>query len=855
VFELFRTLWPNYASTQGYLSLWFNPSKLSKHIPISILDRIGKEDIDELRDVNETDSVYFGLGLRRSDLGPDQRGTKGDVIDLPAFCLDIDLQAPEGAHKADNDALPPSIDEAGDKLLMGGPPPTAIIETGYGLHVYWAFKEPWRFDHGGAKGAAAAFKKFQQGYIERAKKLGWHVDLAASIDRVWRVPGFYNRKLGLGDKDPLVRDRWLEPSIRYGVEELVAVKKPAPTAPTAANPHGTFSVGSIPIIEHGDRFDTLRKSLANLQNDESREMFRAILAGESFAPGGERDAALQRACSIIAWLTPARPFEAEDLAELFRPSLAVWAAEPGAQKTLDEEIAKVVDKIARAKEDFERKQGVVIDALSRLVKSKKKPDDNDPALKDFVLSNLIIQFRSSYYVFDVDRGCYQRPAIKEELPLVLRDALKNAPIERIYEDDKGKIKTKGEAKLIQDYGTKANEVVIDLTIPESIFEVDTRTFREATAPLRDLEPKFDPAIAQWLDHLGGDDSETLLDWIATVADLDQQNCALYLSGSSGAGKSILAHGLARLWHKSGPTEMADTMSSFNEDISRCPLIFADEGNFGRQHGDSMSSMLRSLIGSTSRPLRRKFLPNVRMDGALRVIIAANNESVLAKIADEDMSIADLEAIVSRFLHIKVGTDAVNYLSMLKTGDPEIIFRWIADGIAQHALWLRDNRVITPGKRFLVEGEVSEIHRSLVSEGSVSSLVCEFLVRLTSNPALLEAVYKTSQKAAPFRIGNGRLLVNVQALFDGWLMYMRNEIRDVRIPSMRRLSLALKNMASGTRRTFVNGQKLRMHEIHLPILASWAEAHQVGDDALMAQNLARPIEEDPEPPDDPTEILH
>ena len=73
---------------------------------------------------------------------------------------------------------------------------------------------------------------------------------------------------------------------------------------------------------------------------------------------------------------------------------------------------------------------------------------------------------------------------------------------------------------------------------------------------------------------------------------------------------------------------------------------------------------------------------------------------------EDLGQDDIEAVASKFLRIDVTDKPVNFLKAL--GGKQGTQDWVdGDRIAAHALWLKQNRVVVPGGRFLVGGHTGE----------------------------------------------------------------------------------------------------------------------------------------------------
>jgi hypothetical protein len=70
--------------------------------------------------------AYLSVATRKRDLGRWRRGTKDDLLALPALFVDID-ENPEAAL---------------DRLRNFSLPPSCIVHSGHGLHAYWFLTEP-----------------------------------------------------------------------------------------------------------------------------------------------------------------------------------------------------------------------------------------------------------------------------------------------------------------------------------------------------------------------------------------------------------------------------------------------------------------------------------------------------------------------------------------------------------------------------------------------------------------------------------------------------------------------------------------------------------------------------------------
>lgn len=822
-----RLLWPE--GQPGNLHLLILPGAQTVTVPLADLDYCART--AELRD-RPGSQVYFGVGACRGE-----RRKRPDIVALPGFWLDIDLASP--AHTAKS--LPQSFEDAAQIFSAIPFEPTAIVHSGYGLHVWWLFDQPVTFPgdvtiHDFEKTAEALDALARAVCDER----GWHLDHTHDAPRILRLPGTTNRKLGgavevqlLFDDGPRhtyagMRAKLIRPPGRpVGWRKTTAA--PAPETATAPAPELPPTLVDMHVL-----LDQLGRL-----DGSSGEIGRKLLACESLADSS-RDDALQAAASVLAFLAPWN--EIDDLVEILRPSLAIWAAEPGATKSLDEEEAKARDKLTRAQTDARRKRAEaaaenadvagMFDALVQAAGPAKYTDDElraicamqhipcgddeDPVMR--LRQRWIVTHTGANYLL-TDKG-YTPPVSKDNLMVAAAAALARSPVDFWIAKADGSMRRRKIGELLETYSTVAYMAEVDLALQASYFDAETSTFHEAPCPLLPLEPREDPRVAAWLAALGGVHHEKLLDWIATVTRLDEATCALYLSGPKSTGKTMLAQGLSRLWTTGGATGLEHVTGAWTHDLTRCPLVLADEAlpwAPGKGH-----EWLRAFLGNKSRALTRKYLSSISMTGHPRLILAANNDDLL--VGGDDIGGHDLEAVASRYLHIQVTEEASKYLAM--TGGRRGTKGWVRGGaIARHALWLRDVRGpdIERGGRFLVEGEIGSMQAKLAVGSRSTALVAEWLVRHLHS--LSEQVIQLVGNRVI--IGGGEYLVNPAAIVDAWDMY----IKSAKVLTSRALGVALHNLSSGT--TEVRGVKL--HRLKVELLLGEADKLLIGNrEALLAR---------------------
>lgn len=815
--ELFKALWIAAPPVPAFLTFWFAPSRESIHVRVPDLDQLDDDDVAELQARGE--NVYFGLGARDADLGPKRQGGVKNISAVPAVALDVDFFNPDhpDAHKAQN--LPRDLEEFAAACMDGVPDPSALVMTGNGAHLYWFFSEPVILASATErKQLYRAFKDFQKPLIASAKKAGWQLDSTSQIQRVWRVPGFVNQKTGRPvELEACVTSR------RYRLGDL-GMKLPKRRETKKKRRLATDLVENVRAA--------LRRLAMPNQKHRWREEILAVLDGRSMAPPGERDVTLQAICSIIAWLPISRGALAADLAEVLRPSLEVWADEERADKTIDEEIEKAIDKIARSQEDYKAKLEDRREELSGIARGLKL---GEMATTEQLEKHAIIQYGSVYYVYDFARQRYSPPKIQAELLTYARDAWADSPLDLNYVNARGELKVKTVETVKAEYATAADRVEARLALQESYFDPDDLVFYEACCPLRVTEAERDPRIEEWMEAAVGEKADKLADWAAVLPRLDEQCCATYLDGKSGAGKGMFAHGSARLWHTGPPTLFENLISEntpFNAELAKCPLAWIDEG-LGATRRD-VTKAFRAIVGQQSFWLNEKGIPRRPVVGAIRLIICANNDAVLTG-GISDLGVEDLEAVVWRILHIKVLESGARWMEE-KNKDKALTREWVeGDGLARHILWLAENRDVVPGRRFLVEGDMTSMHRSMVMNGNAEGLIFEWLVKFGSNPDAIYRRYKGKNAAPMAYIGNGEIMVRTECLVDHWDAYMSKS--EARKPSSRVMGKVLARLAVGQKKVGVRGEKRHMFwKLKSDLVIEWSKANQIGDVETIVKNL-------------------
>jgi hypothetical protein len=134
--------------------------------------------------------LYVGVGLSSRDHGPTHRCPSNEVAGIGGMWADIDLKS--AAHpKA---TLPGTIEQA-LSILPPELPPSFVISTGNGIHVWWLFREPYLFESDDERRRATTLaNRWHTMLRDNASQRGWTYERLADLARVLRIPGTLNCK-------------------------------------------------------------------------------------------------------------------------------------------------------------------------------------------------------------------------------------------------------------------------------------------------------------------------------------------------------------------------------------------------------------------------------------------------------------------------------------------------------------------------------------------------------------------------------------------------------------------------------------------------------------------------------------
>lgn len=239
--EFFEWMFNGCVGQQAMLSIW-STDKVS-----SFCDNIDAAVADaEQRSARGLDT-YFGVGLLYPPPAKG-RGSADDVVAIGGWWADIDVRH-AASHKKQN--LPANEDDVRRLLDRVGLPASIEVNSGYGVHAYWLFADPWVFaDAADRKEAARQARLWVSTIRAHAHTMGWDVDPVGDLARIMRVPGTRNFK------DPanpqmcrIIRPGVGEPARyhRQDLEDLMLAEEFTPE-----HPRVSVNVGALVLNRNAD---------------------------------------------------------------------------------------------------------------------------------------------------------------------------------------------------------------------------------------------------------------------------------------------------------------------------------------------------------------------------------------------------------------------------------------------------------------------------------------------------------------------------------------------------------------------------------------------------------------------------
>lgn len=298
-----------------------------------------------------------------------------------------------------------------------------------------------------------------------------------------------------------------------------------------------------------------------------------------------------------------------------------------------------------------------------------------------------------------------------------------------------------------------------------------------------LKAEYSPDVDEWLRVLAGSEKNYnhLENWLSYAPAFDEGPiCALSLAGAAGSGKGMLAQGLAELLEVPELATADDLVGDYQGGLRKSPYIMVDEGWPGTKSrsGRHAADQFRTLVAGDIVPVNEKYEPVIKMRIYPRILMFANNLSVVQTLtANRNLSPDDREALNVRLLHMSVGSNASRLLyskgGRRYTGAAGA--RWVAgsDGksdfvLARHILYLYENRNPVTAGRFQVSGNYSdEVAYLMQTRSGHTPLVIEALLRM----------FEMENRPEGVVVHNSRLFVLQQSVLKFYREIMRNDCQE------------------------------------------------------------------------------
>lgn len=593
-----------------------------------------------------------------------------------------------------------------------------------------------------------------------------------------------------------------------------------------------------------ERYAKRLKRLSDEYLSQQGEALALVCKGDPFAEPGDRDNAIFRLACLLG--EKYVDYDPASIADHFAPSLQLMARHAPDCPTVDDVAYKLERAQSGARDKRAEKERADEDVRSARVREAFRNGRSHPytpaELATFG-SNLarrwVVQQDRAFYLFF--NGGYQGPYTEASvLNAAVRDLApaSSAGVQLYTLSSNGTPSFKNLKQLVDEYGTVADRTVVDVCAQRTTYDDRERCIVEATCPLRPIKPVYHPEIDQWLRILCWNEPlyyENLKTWLAVVTRLDFICSALFLTGKKSVGKSLLALGISRLWTLLGPTPLEVAFGSFNDALAYCPFTFADEQLPKDFRGYTKNGELRVHIQAMERAYKRKYLPNSKLIGATRTMIAAHDKSILK--TAEPISNNEISGIIERYFHIATNPEAAVFLANLR---PTTFERgWVSgDKIAEHVLWLRDNHAHQSQGRFYVHVPDEGLFRSLTTQSGAKGALCQWLVSYLLDPA---AFHKSAYSNLYVRVKHQRLLANVRGIMATWDVYVgKNE----KCPPTGVLARALAELSTDERPKYDDkrGVRVNYRVLEMENLLSWAEDNGFAEREQLLVALQRDTDE-------------
>jgi hypothetical protein len=272
---------------------------------------------------------------------------------------------------------------------------------------------------------------------------------------------------------------------------------------------------------------------------------------------------------------------------------------------------------------------------------------------------------------------------------------------------------------------------------DTTYDEGTRVLTKGLA-LADLTPAFDQDVDDYLTALAGPLKGDLERWIATLRPdkLAEVAAALILVGPKCIGKTALVASFARMWGAQ-PVDAVNVVSRFNAALTKCPIVFADEG----LPKDMTPDIFRQVVTARDQEIEEKGKEKSHLSGALRFVVATNDPNVIR--FSQSKNAASLSAVTDRLFYLQVPESRAEEISVaLRRIHLPGSTLLDLDRMARHWLYLGQNRDAGGNDRFVGPSNTLEAREAVLEgEAENSADVWEVVEEYLEHQAEWESAYK------------------------------------------------------------------------------------------------------------------
>jgi hypothetical protein len=555
---------------------------------------------------------------------------------------------------------------------------------------------------------------------------------------------------------------------------------------------------------------------------QGRNCYRVFFENEPVGSPGNRDHRLTslvgEACRMLSAYntrTGTEIFQPEHVYALFLPALDDLESDSGTPSWHESAWGKILrfwaavnaQIEAEHKQTEERARDNVhtrLDGLRSWTDCPQIHDADDDRAIEFMTTNLILPTPRGDLIVLQEDGRYSRPVSKAVVYAALqRYGLTGDLVQDVKIGNDGAVKglvPVPELLKYYGFGTALVEVCSSVAEDHPVIQGFGTAEARVVYPMARLNSRIAPcymeSVETWLKYLvGGTDLPRLKKWLAYALDFRAGPiAALALIGPPSIGKKLLVQGLAECFEDHTVVPGQCLIETFQREMTRSVIVHIDEGLPKDGPGVRMAfkDKIRSLTAGDPTMCNVKYGDPISVRAPFRILLTANNDSIVAGLVGLQLEQHDPEALGMRVLRIEGRRKAADYLERLDTRGK----RWITGDsgapsnyvIAKHFLWLYANKETfgEPEGRFLVQGNTHDGIRKSITESASAQAMLHALVKMVEEVPSMKLIGDADNAASlnkkvinsildGMSFNDGHVWVTMQAVRDFC------ELRDIEIP--------------------------------------------------------------------------